>query len=140
MAEALLKEKPANLNPTTAGTAGGPVPGGIAESADAESILTPDDLRIIGSTLNGTNWQADVAALIGCSRSQVTRYLKRSRVMHNLIARHLQYVIIERILQLVELLDMKGMPYAGQERLQQAISEVVAALAPFPGQEPPRDR
>lgn len=108
--------------------------------APALSILTPEDFRTIGSTLNGDHWQADIASLIGCSKSQVTRYLNRSRALSPLISRQLQFVIIERIGQLVNLLDLPGMPDAGSPEVTEARLALVDALAPLYGQEPPRDR
>lgn len=111
-----------------------------AAGTSVPSILTVDNLRHVGRTLNGAHWQADVAALIGCSKSQVTRFLNGQRDLNPLLSHHLQYVIVERIEQLIDLLHVEGMPYAGSQKAEEAIRAVQAAVAQVPGQEPPRDR
>ena len=137
--------KPRDAHPPAlrgSGAAGAARGGGAAPVAvaAAPTILTAADFRRIGHTLNGDHWQADIAKQIGCSKSQVTRYLNESRVLNPLVARHLQYVVVERIMALAALMDLPGMPYAGTPMVSQAESEIIAALAGLPGQEPPRDR
>lgn len=104
------------------------------------ALLSPDDLRLIGRTLNGEHWQADLAGLVGCSKSQITRYLNGQRTMDALLARHIQYVIVERIQQLSSLLTVPGLPYAGSQTAQDAIAAIQSAMDTVPGQEPPRAR
>lgn len=111
----------------------------LAAGSGVPGVLTPDDLRHIGKTLNGAHWQADIASLIGCSKSQVTRFLNGQRQLNTLMSHHLQYVIVERINQLIDLLEVDGMPYAGTQEAQEAALKVRAAIAAVPGMEPPRD-
>lgn len=111
-----------------------------APVAAAPAILTPEDFRIIGETLNGLHWQSDVAKALGCSKSQVTRYLNNERGMTTLVSRYLQFLMVERIMSMMALMDLPGMPFAGTDKLAQAQSEVAAAIADLPGLEPPRDR
>lgn len=146
MPEALEEEKteartePAAVgNDGRAGAPGAGSAGGTAVAA-CPTVLTPVDLRQIGRTLNGEHWQADIAALIGVSRSQVTRYLNGEREMNTLLARHLQYVVIERIGQLTSVLNTPGMPYAGTPHLRKVMETIMDATATLPGQEPPRTR
>lgn len=122
--------------------AGATVPGDAERetSGFAPRVLTPEDFRLIGTTLNGKHWQADIAQLIGVSRSQITRYLKSERDINSLTPYHLEYVIVERIAQLVALLEVTGMPYAGTPLLQGVISRINAEIAQVPGKEPPRNR
>jgi hypothetical protein len=103
------------------------------------AVLTPETFRTVGSTLNGKHWQADIGQLIGISRSQVTRYLKREREMNALVPKHLQYVVVERINQLIEVMALPGMPYANDPALKEVMDEIRAAIARVPGQEPPRN-
>lgn len=126
-----------DAGPARAARDRGPSPTPVAP---AWAVLTPEDFRTIGSTLNGDHWQADIAKLIGCSKSQITRYLNKSRDLNPLISRHLQFVIIERIGQLLKLLDLPGMPYAGSQEVKDAQRALADALAPLSGQEPPRER
>lgn len=102
-------------------------------------VLSPEDFRRIGSTLNGDHWQADIAKAIGCSKSQVTRYLNKTRVLNPVVARHLQFVIAERIVALAQLMDLHGMPYAGLSQVDDAVAAITLALEPLPGQPPPRE-
>jgi hypothetical protein len=124
----------------SAGSAGQPPAG-----TNLPPVLTPEDFARIGQTLNGKHWQADIAALIGCSKSQVTRYLKKSpdprnhRDLNPLTAKHLQFVIVERIRDLVQCLNVPGMPYAGSAETLVAVGEIDRVLTPIAGQEPPRD-
>ena len=104
------------------------------------AVLTPEAFRQIGETLNGQHWQSDIAKAIGCSKSQVTRYLKNERTLNTLVSRHLQFLVVERIMALAALMDLPGMPYAGSQDASKAQSEIIAALADLPGKEPPRDR
>lgn len=107
--------------------------------APTAPILSPDDFRRIGSTLNGDHWQADIAKAIGCSKSQVTRYLNQSRDLNPMVARHLQFIINERIVALTRLMGLHGMPHAGTPEAHQALQAIAAALDPLPGQQPPRE-
>lgn len=108
-------------------------------------VLTPEVFEEIGKALNGRHWQADVASLIGCSKSQVTRYLKKSEDPRNhrdlspVVATHLQYVILHRIKLLAEMLGRPGMPYEGTPELAEAQSAIERVLDPMPGREPPRN-
>lgn len=124
------------------GSAGTARDRGASESAVAAPppVLTPEDFREIGATLNGGHWQSDIAKAIGCSKSQITRYLNNERTMSPLVARQLQFLIVERMMALAHVMGLPGMPHAGSDRLAQAQSEIAAALADLPGQEPPRDR
>ena len=107
--------------------------------APTTPILSPEDFRLIGSTLNGDHWQADIAKAVGCSKSQVTRYLNQSRDLNPLVARHLQFIIVDRIIALVKLMNLSGMPYAGLSQVSEAVETVTQALEPLPGQQPPRE-
>lgn len=157
MAQAKEKEKGAGVPdaviatapiPTTparsaAGRAGEKRMGGAAKSAvraDLPPVLTKENLRVIGRTLNGAHWQADIASLIGLSKSQVTRFLNGQRELNPLISQHLQYVVVERIIQLAQLLHVEGMPYAGSRTAEDVILAIEAAVDKVPGQEPPRER
>ena len=107
-------------------------------------VISPDDFKLIGRTLNGVHWQADVAYQIGCSKSQVTRYLKKSpdprqhRELDPLISKHLQYLINERIEQLASLMALPGMPYSGTDLAEEVYQTIVQALEKVPGKYPPR--
>lgn len=107
--------------------------------APSAPILSPTDFRRIGSTLNGDHWQADIAKAIGCSKSQVTRYLNQSRDLNPMVARHLQFIICDRIAALTRLMDLHGMPYAGTRQVREAQTAIDKALEPLPGQQPPRE-
>lgn len=140
------------LQPRTTGrssAAAKPV-GGAARAAGARPdktptvaptapILSPEDFRRIGSTLNGDHWQADIAKAIGCSKSQVTRYLNQSRDLNPMVARHLQFIICDRIAALTRLMDLHGMPYAGTAQAREVQTAIDKALEPLPGQQPPRE-
>lgn len=145
MAEALEKERPSDAGAPIdgdAGRAGTPPAGGDERSpagGAAPPILTPEQFRVVGTTLNGKHWQADIGQLIGISRSQVTRYLNREREINAMVPRHLQYVVVERIIQLAHLMDLPGMPHAGSDEVKQAIAAIVEAAQKAPGQEPPRN-
>lgn len=146
MPDATTKSRPATSAaassqrlPGTARTAHDRASAAVAVAAPSP-VLTPENFRTIGSTLNGDHWQADIAKQIGCSKSQITRYLNKSRDLNSLSSRHLQFVIIERISQLTKLLDLPGMPYAGSQEVKEAARTISTALAPLPGQEPPRER
>jgi hypothetical protein len=113
---------------------------GDAKLATEAPLLTKEDLRLVGQTLNGKHWQTDIATLIGCSKSQITRYLNGERDLNPLVSRHLQYVLVERVQQIVGLLNVAGMPYAGSPVAQEVIEAVNRALVAVPGAEPPRGR
>lgn len=110
-----------------------------AAVAPATPILSPEDFRLIGSTLNGDHWQADIAKAIGCSKSQVTRYLNKSRDLNPMVARNLQFIINDRIVALTRLMDLHGMPHAGSPEVSAALDMITDALAAVPGQQPPRE-
>lgn len=101
-------------------------------------VLSRLDFRVIGYTLNGEHWQADVAKLTGISRSQVTRYLNGEREMSPMTGQHMQFVVVERIAALAKVMDRPGMPYAGSPELQEAIQTILTAVGTVPGKEPPR--
>lgn len=139
---------PATGSPRDDGPARTPGVGGAGQppaGSNLPPVLTPEDFARIGQTLNGKHWQADIAALIGCSKSQVTRYLKKSpdprnhRDLNPLTAKHLQFVIVERIRDLVQCLNVPGMPYAGSPETLAAVLGIDQVLTPIAGQEPPRD-
>ncbi|USN14157.1 hypothetical protein PAPPERLAPAPP_04830 [Brevundimonas phage vB_BpoS-Papperlapapp] len=114
-------------------------PAKTAAVAPTPPILSPEDFRLIGSTLNGDHWQADIAKAIGCSKSQVTRYLNKSRDLNPPVARHLQFILTERIVALAKLMNLHGMPYAGLSQVDEAVDAITTALEPLPGQQPPRE-
>lgn len=119
---------------------------GGAPSDEAKVVLTREDFRRIGETLNGSHWQSDVARDIGCSKSQITRYLdtsgnpRTSRVLTVQIAEQLQHVIVQRIGELVDLFNIEGMPHANTTAARMTIDEIKEALERVPGREPPRHR
>lgn len=121
--------------------AGATVPGDAERptSGPAPCALTPDDFRLIGTTLNGKHWQADIAQLIGVSRSQITRYLKGERDINSLTPHHLQYVIVERIQQLAALIGLPAMPHSQSAQGRAAIEQIIKASSLVPGKEPPRN-
>lgn len=143
MPEVLEKDR---VEVTSKGTepvrAGATVPGDTERETSglAPRVLTPEDFRLIGTTLNGKHWQADIAQLIGVSRSQITRYLKSERDINSLTPYHLQYVIVERIQQLAALLSLPAMPHSQTAEGQAAIQQIMRATAQVPGKEPPRNR
>ncbi|USN15416.1 hypothetical protein KIKIMORA_02700 [Brevundimonas phage vB_BpoS-Kikimora] len=89
------------------------------------AILTPEDFRTIGEALNGTHWQADIAKLLLCSKSQVTRYLNKSRGLTPLVARQMREILLDRIAELAALLEMEGMPNAEAVETQDAIRTIL---------------
>lgn len=137
MPEAILEKDRAQAGAGRTGTPDGGDAGEAALAAGA-TVLTPETFRTIGSTLNGKHWQADIGQLIGISRSQVTRYLNGERDINPLVPRHLQYVIVERIQALADLLELPGMPYAGSDVARKARKQIIDATIAIPGQEPPR--
>jgi hypothetical protein len=122
----------------------GGAPDSGAPAEEAKVVLSQEGFRQIGETLNGTHWQSDVARDLGCSKSQITRYLdtsgnpKTSRALNPLIADQLQYVIGERILELVALFHVEGMPFAGQPEAEAAVDAITKAIDKVPGRRPPR--
>lgn len=121
----------------------GPVDSGPA-AEETPVVLTQEGFRQIGETLNGTHWQSDVARDLGCSKSQITRYLdttgnpKTSRALSPIIADQLQYVVAERISELADLFNIEGMPHAGTAEALASIAEIKAALERVPGRIPRR--
>jgi hypothetical protein len=117
--------------------------GRVPTGTGVPRVLSPEVFEEIGHALNGRHWQADVAALIGCSKSQVTRYLKKSedpknhRDLSPVVAAHLQYVIAERIRLLAEMMTRPGMPYADTPDVVQARETIEAVVGKLPGREPP---
>lgn len=103
-------------------------------------VLTKDHLRQLGEALSGKHWQSSVADRTGNSKSQMTRYLNGERDINPMLPRHLQYVLVERVQEIIQLLNIPGMPYAGSQKAQDAIDAVLAALDPIPGTRPPRKR
>lgn len=89
-------------------------PGGAVDPNTSEPILlSPDAVRLIGSTLGGeAHWQADLARRIGYSKSNITRYLNGSRPTNPLLAQQMRKVILERIGALANLLNTPGLPAA----------------------------
>ena len=140
-----LTTRSAGRPPAAAEPVGGPARAAGARPvktpavAPTAAILSPEDFRLIGSTLNGDHWQADIAKAIGCSKSQVTRYLNKTRDLNPMVARHLQFVVSERIKALSRLMDLHGMPYAGTAQAREAAETIAEALDPLPGQQPPRE-
>jgi len=116
--------------------------GGSAEQSTSRSnspdILTREGLRKIGSTLNGARWQADIAALLGYSKSQITRFLNGQRDLNALLGPQLQFVICERMHQLAELMNVEGMPYANSSEVAEFIAKIEELTKKLPGTEPPR--
>lgn len=113
---------------------------GEAAGAPNTPVLTKEHLRQIGEALNGKHWQTSVAERTGNSKSQMTRYLNGERDINPMLPRHLQYVLVERIQEIIQLLHTPGMPYAGTQKAQDAIDAVLAAVDPIPGIRPPRKR
>lgn len=79
---------------------------------------------MIGETLNGTHWQADIAKLLGCSKSQVTRYLNKSRGLTPLVAHQMRDIIAERIADLALMLRVQGMPAAAEPETDAAVKAI----------------
>lgn len=79
---------------------------------------------MIGETLNGTHWQADIAKLLGCSKSQVTRYLNKSRGLTPLVAHQMRDIIAERIADLALMLRVEGMPASADPETDAAVKAI----------------
>ncbi len=103
-------------------------------------VLNRENLGLIGRAMNGAHWKADVAALLGCSKSQLTRVLNGQREPNAMLAQHMQYVLAERIVEIAELMRVDGLPYAGTPDVEAFISNIKALVERVPGQEPPRGR
>lgn len=109
-------------------TAGGPPGGGPGEeAASGPVLLTPDQVRQIGETIGGrTHWQADLARTLGCSKSQITRYLNGSRDTNTVLAADLETLILKQITELTSLLTIPGLP--GAERAKAIQDDINGAL------------
>lgn len=146
MAKPYLKEKaatrPAPGDEGVAGDAG--ASGGGPTAPEAPRVLTQEGFRRIGETLNGTHWQSDVAREIGISKSQITRYLdtsgnpRTSRPIPPSMGPELQHIINGRILELAELIDLPGMPWAGTDQAVTAKALLADATRLVEGKPPAR--
>lgn len=102
------------LDPAATGmrSAGTPDLAGPADAdADGPEVLSAEDLRVIGATIGGTpHWQADIARIVGYSKSNMTRYLNGSRKTNPLLGRQIRKLMLTKIAALTRLLATPGLP------------------------------
>lgn len=92
-------------------------------------VLNEDTIRKIGYTLAGKHWQADVAQMLGFSKSQMTRWLNRSRPMPETLNVMFEQVLYDRLVALADCLTMPGMPQSKEAReIRDTIYEMVDPL------------
>lgn len=93
--------------------------------------LDPDDLRKIGTALQGRHWQSDVAVGTGNSKSQITRFLKKERAPDYSFNQMLRGLMIDKIDNVSKLLSTKTLPGAqtgNTTKAQALINEALELL------------
>lgn len=88
--------------------------------------------RTVGSTVRGTNWQADVAEFLGCSASLITRLLGGTRNFPQDFHQMVQGMIIRQIRALTALLSLPGMPDADSDETAWVQDQILGALDYYP--------
>lgn len=92
-------------------------------------ILNKEIIKKIGYTLAGKHWQADVAQMLGFSKSQMTRWLNESRPMPPTLNVMFEQVLYDRLIALADCLVMPGMPQSKEAReIRDQIYEMVDPL------------
>jgi hypothetical protein len=128
MVEALEQTDEKTLTPG-GGDEGAAAPGGAEDAVAAQpAVLSADDFRFIGYTLNGMHWQADVSREIAMSKSQITRYLNGTRDIPPSLGIQMKEVILKRVLELTALLTLPGIPGGGTQDMKIVRDQITSAV------------